>query len=54
MSWFRRIPPRYPPASSAPAPARFSPASELAMEQAKKTGVSAKKKAKKSPPINKV
>ena len=48
MSWFRRIPPRYPPAPSVPVPSRFSPASELVMEKAKKTGVSVKKKAKKS------
>lgn len=38
MSWFKRIPHRYPPATPAPAPYRSSPATDRALEQSKENG----------------
>jgi hypothetical protein len=53
MSWFKRIPHRYPPTTPAPTPHRSSPATDLALEQAKKIGPDSHKNVKKSRPINK-
>ena len=53
MSWFKRIPPRYPPKSTAPTPYRSSPAIDRAREQAKEIGPRSHKNVKKSRPINK-
>jgi len=52
MSWFKRLPHRYPPATSAPMPHRSSPAAELALEKAKETGSKPRKKTVKKPPLN--
>jgi hypothetical protein len=38
MSWFKRIPHRYPPSTPAPVPHRTSPVGEKAKEKAKETG----------------
>jgi hypothetical protein len=41
MSWFKRSPPKHPPATkNHQPPHRTSPAAEKAMEEAKRTGVS--------------
>ena len=53
MSWFKRIPPRYPPKATAPTPYKTSPATDLALEQAKKIGPDSHKNVKKTRPINK-
>ena len=53
MSWFKRIPHRYPPVTPAPIPHRTSPATDRALEQAKEIGPSSHKNVKKSRPINK-
>jgi hypothetical protein len=53
MSWFKRIPHRYPPTTPAPAPYRSSPATDRALEQAKEIGPRSHKNVKKSRPINK-
>ena len=37
MSWFKRIPHKHPPAPSATAPHRTSPATDRALEEAKET-----------------
>jgi hypothetical protein len=37
MSWFKRIPHKYPPAPSVTAPHRSSPATDRALEEAKET-----------------
>ena len=53
MSWFKRIPPRYPPKPAVTTPYRSSPAVDLALEQAKEIGLRSHKNVKKSRPINK-
>ena len=53
MSWFKRNPPRYPPKPTAATPYRSSPATDLALEQAKEIGPRSHKNVKKSRPINK-
>jgi hypothetical protein len=53
MSWFKRIPHRYPPATTAPTPYRSSPATDRALEQAKEIGPDSHKNVKKTRPINK-
>jgi hypothetical protein len=53
MSWFKRIPHRYPPATPAPTPYRSSPATDRALEQAKENGPGSHKNVKKTRPINK-
>jgi len=53
MSWFKRIPPRYPPKPAVTTPYKTSPATDLALEQAKEIGPSSHKTVKKSRPINK-
>lgn len=53
MSWFKRIPHRYPPTTAAPTPYRSSPATDLALEQAKATRPKSRKKSVKKPPLNK-
>ena len=53
MSWFKRIPHRYPPAPSAPTPYRSSPAVDLALEKAKEVRPKSRKKTVKKPPLNK-
>jgi len=50
MSWFKRIPHRYPPAS--PAPHRTSPATDRALEEAKLLSPKVRKKTVKKPPLN--
>jgi hypothetical protein len=52
MSWFKRIPHRYPPATSISVPHRTSPAAELALEKAKETRAKPRKKTVKKPPLN--
>ena len=52
MSWFKRIPHRYPPATSISIPHRTSPAAELALEKAKETRAKPCKKTVKKPPLN--
>jgi hypothetical protein len=53
MSWFKRIPHRYPPQTPAPTPHRTSPATDRALEEAKENGPSSHKNVKKTRPINK-
>ena len=53
MSWFKRIPPRYPPKPAVTTPYKTSPATDLALEQAKEIGPRSHKNVKKSRPINK-
>ena len=53
MSWFKRIPHRYPPTTPAPTPYRSSPAAEQALERAKEMGPRSHKSVKKSRSINK-
>ena len=53
MSWFKRNPPRYPPKPTAATPYRSSPATDLALEQAKKTASRSHKSVKKSRSLNK-
>ena len=53
MSWFKRIPHRYPPTTSVHTPYRSSPAIDRAIEQAKEIGPRSHKNVKKSRPINK-
>ena len=53
MSWFKRIPHRYPPQTPASAPHRTSPATDRALEQAKEIGPDSHKNVKKTRPINK-
>jgi hypothetical protein len=38
MSWFKHIPPKYPPNHTSPPPQRTSPATEKSLKAAKKTG----------------
>ena len=52
MSWFKRIPHRYPLTPSAPAPYRSSPAIDLALEKAKEVRPKSRKKSVKKPPLN--
>ena len=52
MSWFKRIPHRYPPANTAPTPYRSSPATDRALEQAKESRPESSKKSVKKPPLN--
>ena len=53
MSWFKRIPHRYPPQMPPIAPHRTSPASDRALEEAKEIGPRSHKNVKKTRPINK-
>ena len=53
MSWFKRIPHRYPLTPSAPAPYRSSPAIDLALEKAKEVRPKSRKKSVKKSPLNK-
>jgi hypothetical protein len=53
MSWFKRIPHRYPPVTPAPTPYRTSPAIDKAMEEAKLLSPKTRKKSVKKPPLNK-
>jgi alkyl sulfatase BDS1-like metallo-beta-lactamase superfamily hydrolase len=49
MSWFKRIPHRYPPAPPASTPHRTSPATDRALEESKSLGPKTRKKTVKSP-----
>jgi hypothetical protein len=53
MSWFKRIPHRYPPAPSIPALYRSSPAIDRALEEAKEVRPKSRKKTVKKPSLNK-
>jgi hypothetical protein len=53
MSWFKRLPHRYPPATSAPMPHRSSPAIDRALEEAKEVRPKSRKKTVKKPSLNK-
>ena len=53
MSWFKRIPHRYPPTTSVHTPYRSSPAIDRAIEEAKETRPKSRKKSVKKPPLNK-
>jgi hypothetical protein len=44
MSWFKRIPHKYPPVVPVTAPYKTSPAAEHAQEKAKQTGPNANPK----------
>jgi hypothetical protein len=52
MSWFKRIPHRYPPATSATTPYRSSPATDRALEKSKLLGPKPRKKTVKKPTLN--
>ena len=52
MSWFKRIPHRYPPQTPASAPHRTSPATDRALEEAKLLSPKPRKKTVKTPPLN--
>jgi hypothetical protein len=53
MSWFKRIPHKYPPAIPAPAPYRSSPAVDRAREKAKESAPVFSNETVKKPPLNK-
>jgi hypothetical protein len=53
MSWFKRIPHKYPPATFTPAPYRSSPAIDRALEKAKESAPTRSNKNVKIPPLNK-
>jgi hypothetical protein len=53
MSWFKRIPHRYPPAPPASAPHRTSPATDRALEESKLLAPKSRKKTVKKLPLNK-
>ena len=48
MSWFKRIPHRYPPVTPIAAPHRPSPAADHAQQKAKESGPTAKQKSSKN------